>query len=65
MLSQTDQHAIDHYGYASTGGSIGKPKKKDDTDEYIERLRKDPDLLERHKENEREYQERMKNNFEY
>ena len=64
MLSQTDQHAIDYYGYNSTGGSIGKPKK-DDTKAYLERLRKDPDLWERHKANEKEYTERMKNNFKY
>jgi hypothetical protein len=63
-MEQINRLDIERDGLSSTGGSIGISKTKY-IDTWLEMIRKQPEEWAAHREREREYQERIKNNFKY
>jgi hypothetical protein len=63
-MEQVNRLDIERDGLSSTGGSIGISKTKH-IDKWLELIRQQPEEWAAHREREREYQNRIKNNFKY
>ncbi len=63
-LEFVDRHSIENDGFAPSGGHIGKVSK-DDTEKWLEKIKKDPILWKSHLHREAELTKRKAEQFLY